>query len=240
MARVEIRSRTTTRFSGVHPSAEDVVIRAAYKALAQRYHPDRFAGSKDEAHRRMSELSIAYEVLADPVAPPEIRPPPIHYTVHRVSLQPARSKLPVHLRLIPANLRSAVAEAREVPRGVGGVAERRRGPLRLQPLPLLGATQGMAGHEHRHDFERAHQSRVLPIPKAQPAPPAGSSVLRRPASPLQARRRSRKRPRAGTRNAAINHPAKSVPLAVEAKAKPKAPPPARTCSQQEQVLGLCK
>ena len=52
---------------GVHPNAEDVVIRAAFKALAQRYHPDRFAGSKDEAHRRMSDLTSAYEVLADPV-----------------------------------------------------------------------------------------------------------------------------------------------------------------------------
>jgi hypothetical protein len=52
---------------GVHPTAEDIVIRAAYKALAQRYHPDRFAGSPDEAHRRMSDLTKAYEVLADPV-----------------------------------------------------------------------------------------------------------------------------------------------------------------------------
>jgi curved DNA-binding protein CbpA len=26
----------------VHPNAEDIVIRAAFKALAQRYHPDRF------------------------------------------------------------------------------------------------------------------------------------------------------------------------------------------------------
>jgi hypothetical protein len=52
---------------GVHPNAEDVVIRAAFKALAQRYHPDRVAGSKDEAHRRMSDLTSAYEILADPV-----------------------------------------------------------------------------------------------------------------------------------------------------------------------------
>ena len=29
---------------GVNPGAEDIVIRAAYKALAQRYHPDRFSG----------------------------------------------------------------------------------------------------------------------------------------------------------------------------------------------------
>src|SRR5262250_356286 len=51
---------------GVHPNAEDIVIRAAFKALAQRYHPDRFNGSKDEAHRRMADLTSAYETLSDP------------------------------------------------------------------------------------------------------------------------------------------------------------------------------
>ncbi len=51
---------------GVHPNAEDIVIRAAFKALAQRYHPDRFNGAKDEAHRRMADLTNAYETLADP------------------------------------------------------------------------------------------------------------------------------------------------------------------------------
>src|SRR6185436_10024465 len=56
---------------GVNPTAEDIVIRAAYKALAQRYHPDRYAGSPEEAHRRMSELTQAYEVLADPLRRPK-------------------------------------------------------------------------------------------------------------------------------------------------------------------------
>jgi hypothetical protein len=65
---------------GVHPTAEDVVIRAAYKALAQRYHPDRFAGSKDEAHRRMSDLTKAYEVLADPVRRPKYDRRRVTYT----------------------------------------------------------------------------------------------------------------------------------------------------------------
>lgn len=51
---------------GVLPSAEDVVIRAAYKALAQRYHPDRFDGDADTAHARTSELNEAYAVLSDP------------------------------------------------------------------------------------------------------------------------------------------------------------------------------
>jgi curved DNA-binding protein CbpA len=52
---------------GVLPSAEGVVIRAAYKALAQRYHPDRFEGSKEEALRRMQDINEAYAVLSDPV-----------------------------------------------------------------------------------------------------------------------------------------------------------------------------
>ena len=33
---------------GVTPDAEDIVIRAAYKALSQRYHPDKFKGSVEK------------------------------------------------------------------------------------------------------------------------------------------------------------------------------------------------
>lgn len=52
---------------GIAPSAEDVVIRAAWKALAQRYHPDRFAGSATEANARMAEINEAYNILSDTV-----------------------------------------------------------------------------------------------------------------------------------------------------------------------------
>ena len=50
---------------GVSPEAADIVIRAAYKALAQRYHPDRFSGAIDEANRRMTEINEAYAVLSN-------------------------------------------------------------------------------------------------------------------------------------------------------------------------------
>lgn len=50
---------------GVLPTAEDIVIRAAYKALAQRYHPDR-TGHSSEANAAMAEINEAYSVLADP------------------------------------------------------------------------------------------------------------------------------------------------------------------------------
>lgn len=50
---------------GILPTAEVVVIRAAYRALAQQYHPDLFAGDKQEAHQRMAEINEAYSVLKD-------------------------------------------------------------------------------------------------------------------------------------------------------------------------------
>lgn len=46
----------------VDPSAEHVVIQAAYRALARRFHPD---GDEPDAHR-MAELNRAHAVLRDP------------------------------------------------------------------------------------------------------------------------------------------------------------------------------
>ena len=50
---------------GVLPDAEDIVITAAFRALAQRYHPDRWSGDPAIAHRRMSAINSAYEILGD-------------------------------------------------------------------------------------------------------------------------------------------------------------------------------
>jgi curved DNA-binding protein CbpA len=60
-------SKDYYRILGVLDDAEEIVIRAAYKALAQRYHPDKWTGSKDEANKRMSEINEAYGVLSDPI-----------------------------------------------------------------------------------------------------------------------------------------------------------------------------
>lgn len=51
---------------GLLHTAEDVVIKAAFKALAQRYHPDRFAGDPDFARAKMEALNEAYRVLSNP------------------------------------------------------------------------------------------------------------------------------------------------------------------------------
>lgn len=53
------------RILGVLPDAEDVVVRAAYRALSQRYHPDKWQGDAAEAQRRMQDLNEAYAVLGD-------------------------------------------------------------------------------------------------------------------------------------------------------------------------------
>ena len=41
---------------GVLPDAEQIVITAAYRALASRYHPDRWAGDKTEETQRLQHL----------------------------------------------------------------------------------------------------------------------------------------------------------------------------------------
>lgn len=49
---------------GILPNAELIVIRAAYKALAQKYHPDR-APNDPRAARIMQAINEAYEILSN-------------------------------------------------------------------------------------------------------------------------------------------------------------------------------
>lgn len=50
---------------GVLPTAEKIVIKAAYKALAQRYHPDKNTEKNQEFQKKMQEINEAYEILSD-------------------------------------------------------------------------------------------------------------------------------------------------------------------------------
>ena len=55
---------------GVLQDAEDIVIKAAYKALAQKYHPDKFQGDAKHAKhakQRMQEINEAYAILSDAI-----------------------------------------------------------------------------------------------------------------------------------------------------------------------------
>lgn len=60
-----INGKTYYQILGVLPDAEDIVIKAAYRSLSQKYHPDRWAGDKQFAHSRMSEINQAYEILSN-------------------------------------------------------------------------------------------------------------------------------------------------------------------------------
>jgi hypothetical protein len=48
----------------VHPEADTEIIKAAYRRLAQLYHPDVY--KKDDAEPRMKVINEAYQVLGDP------------------------------------------------------------------------------------------------------------------------------------------------------------------------------
>lgn len=53
---------------GVLPNAESIVITAAYRALAQRYHPDKWPNDVDLAHKRMSAINEAYSKVGNPTS----------------------------------------------------------------------------------------------------------------------------------------------------------------------------
>lgn len=55
------------RVLGVLDDAEGIVIKAAYRALAQRYHPDRWQGDAEQATRKMAMINVAIDVLSDPI-----------------------------------------------------------------------------------------------------------------------------------------------------------------------------
>ncbi|WP_066567224.1 J domain-containing protein [Snodgrassella sp. CFCC 13594] len=57
--------RTFYDVLGVAPTASEDVIRAAYRVLSQKYHPDRNPHNP-QAHQMMTQINEAYAVLSDP------------------------------------------------------------------------------------------------------------------------------------------------------------------------------
>ena len=51
------------RTLGLLSTADDVVIKAAFKALAQKYHPDKYKGDSGHVQKVMTELNAAYAAL---------------------------------------------------------------------------------------------------------------------------------------------------------------------------------
>lgn len=50
---------------GLSSSAEACVIKAAYRALSKKYHPDKFDGDEKESHDKMAKINEAYSTLKD-------------------------------------------------------------------------------------------------------------------------------------------------------------------------------
>ena len=214
---------------GVNATAEDVVIRAAYKALAQRYHPDRFAGSKEEAHRRMSELTQAYEVLADPVRRPKYDRRRTLYT-RAVAARVHRARRFASTALNPRAYRSI----REV-----------RGKYRAALAALMGAVVVLSVFNIYHHSGRIKEWLGIPATSTS-APPAGvvdaraidaaiemgpPSFLATATSDVAApdSRSAKERKRSVSRNAASSRQTKGAPGAI----------PDRPCDEVAAVLGLC-
>ena len=76
--------------------APSEVIRAAYRALTQRYHPDR--NPDPEAARIMQIINRAYEVLSDPEPARPLRKRPRMTLLRRHVVDPANLPLPRPLR----------------------------------------------------------------------------------------------------------------------------------------------
>ena len=83
--------RDPYRILQVQPGADPDVIRAAYRVLARKLHPDGIAGPMDPAsERKMSDLNWAYDIMRNPLkqarweaerrrtAPPTPREDPTH------------------------------------------------------------------------------------------------------------------------------------------------------------------
>ena len=220
---------------GVDPSAEDIVIRAAYKALAQRYHPDRFAGSKDEAHRRMSELTIAYEVLADPLLRPK-------YDRRRFASTYTRA---VTARFNGSRKYASRAIDPGEPRWGGAMW----GRYRIALAALLGVVVVLSAFNLVHHAGRIKEwlgtntagTSSLPISqgsvnvvdtasaKAQPPAPLEPSATPAAALAVPSMPEVKEKRRSSARSAAADRPAKSEPVAVATE----------PCRDVVAALGLC-
>jgi curved DNA-binding protein CbpA len=61
-------SKTLYQVLGLDPSAEDVVIRAAFKALAQKYHPDKLKSGSAQGANLMVDINLSYKILSNPIS----------------------------------------------------------------------------------------------------------------------------------------------------------------------------
>ena len=121
---------------GVSPAAEDVVIRAAYRALMRHYHPD--TNPDPEAQARAREITAAFAVLRDPVrrAEYDANRSPALWRADEIAVPPERRAPPAMRGLALASVGVAVALVTAV---------------LMLPEPRPPATRGSAAPAARHE-----------------------------------------------------------------------------------------
>ena len=60
-----INGKTYYQVLGVLGTAEDLVIKAAYRSLSLKYHPDKWLNNPTAANKKMTEINAAYVTLGD-------------------------------------------------------------------------------------------------------------------------------------------------------------------------------
>lgn len=61
-------TKTLYQVLGLDPSAEEIVIRAAFKALAQKYHPDKLKAGSVQGANLMVDINLSYKILSNPIS----------------------------------------------------------------------------------------------------------------------------------------------------------------------------
>jgi DnaJ-class molecular chaperone len=61
-------TKTLYQVLGLDPSAEEVVVRAAFKALAQKYHPDKLKPGSVQGANLMVDINLSYKILSNPIS----------------------------------------------------------------------------------------------------------------------------------------------------------------------------
>jgi hypothetical protein len=61
-------TKTLYQVLGLDPSAEDIVVRAAFKALAQKYHPDKLKAGSAQGAGLMVDINLSYKILSNSIS----------------------------------------------------------------------------------------------------------------------------------------------------------------------------
>jgi hypothetical protein len=228
---------------GVGPNAEEIVIHEAFETLAQRYDPEHYAGSKDEAHQKLSNLASAYAILSDPI---RRRRYDLRRRIDALIAQPSANDAP---------------RQKGPPLAVVGHSNVAPGPRRYQLLlpAVLGAlivVAVVAAYQYsgRPKVEQQGSSPAAP-PVAADAKPA--SITQPTASPAEIPARPSDAGASGVVTLPAD-PQAAATLQQETRPAPPKPPVAKSspgnragdalpaavasesCSDVATVLGLCK